>query len=190
MVLEVQARHPGNCKVPQSVSGGAQRQKPQPKSKWCKSGTEPRPTSQWREERNKATRVRGQREEHGSDDALAEQRSTSRREKMMKSRQKSIANSRQKSIANGRQDKSRANGRKSNLRATSETRRSTRRITRRSTIQSKAAAIQPASRAAFKNRCRCPAGTGRSDHCSEAATRKVQKIVKDSHDDSQFSSTA
>ena len=64
----------------------------------------------------------------------------------------------EKSKANSRQ-KSRANGRQSNQRTATETRRST----RISTIQSKAAANQPASPEASKNRCRCPAGTGRSD---------------------------
>ena len=102
----------------------------------------------------------------------------------MKRTEKSKANSRQKNIPNSRQ-KSRANGRQSNQRTATETRRST----RISTIQSKAAANQPGSPEASKNRCRCPAGTGRSDHCSEAATPKVQKIVKDSHDDCQLSST-
>ena len=108
----------------------------------------------------------------------------SRQKSMANSRQKSTANSRQKSIANGRQDKSRANDRQSNQRTATETWRSS----RISTIQKKAAAIQPASPEASKNRCRCPAGAGRSD-CPEAATQKVQKIVKDSHDDSQLSST-
>ena len=109
----------------------------------------------------------------------------SRQKSMANSRQKSIANSRQKSIANSRQDKNRANGRQSNQRTATKTWRST----RISTIQSKAAAIQPASPEASKNRRRCPAGAGRSDDCPEAATQKVQKIVKDSHDDSQLSST-
>ena len=103
----------------------------------------------------------------------------------MKRTEKSKANSRLKSMAKGRQDNSRANGRQSNQRTATETRRST----RISTIQSKAAAIQPASPEASKNRCRCPAVAGRNDHCSEAAAQKVQKIVKDSHDDSQLSST-
>ena len=95
---------------------------PQPRSKWWESETEPKPTSEWWKEDKGATREQGQRAKHRSDDALAEQRSTSRRGETMKrteksransrqkgtvnSRQKSIVNSMQKSKANSRQDKS------------------------------------------------------------------------------------
>ena len=56
---------------------------PQPKSHWRKRSTEgtakAQPVILWREERGEATRVRGQRQEHRCDDALAEQGSSSRR---------------------------------------------------------------------------------------------------------------
>ena len=59
----------------------------------------------------------------------------------MKRTEKSKANSRQKSKPNGRQDKSIANGRQSNQRTTTETRRST----RRNTVWRKATASQSRS---------------------------------------------
>ena len=135
----------------------------------------------WREERSKATRVRGQREEHRSDDALAEQRSSSSRGERMKRTEKSKANGRQEehSQKQAKQpkdcDRDKAKHEEKHSKVQGE-------------AQYKARLRQPASPEASKNRCRCPAGAGRSDHdhpkdrlqpdTSEAATQ-VQKIVKD-----------
>ena len=76
------------------------------------------------------------REEHSQ-----QQRSQQQAEEHSQQQAKEHSQQQQKSIANGRQDKSRANGRQSNRRTATETRRGT----RMNRMQSKAAAIQPAS---------------------------------------------
>ena len=99
----------------------------------------------------------------------------------MKRTEKSKANSRQKSKANSRQSQPKDCARDE-----------AKHEEKHSKVQGEAQYIarlrQPASPEASKNRCRCPAGAGRSDHdhskdrlqpdSSEAATQ-VQKIVKD-----------
>ena len=94
----------------------------------------------------------------------------------MKRTEKSKANSRQESKANSRQ-KSKANGRQSKPK--DYDRDDAKYEEKHSKVQYRGK-LQPASPEASKNRCRCPTGAGRSDHCSEAATQKVQKIVMDS----------
>ena len=171
----MQARHPGHCNLPQSVSGEDQRKNQSQRA----SGENPIQNHSQRacgeSERSKATRVRGQREEHRRAALIVEQG-----ERMK------------------RTEESKANSRQSNQRTATETRRSTRR--KRSKVQGetqyKARLRQPASPKASENRCRCPAGAGRRDrdHSKDRLQRSSNTSPEDRegssqrrrlHDDSQ-----
>ena len=104
--------------------------------------------------------VSGRKSATRSDDALAEQRSTSRRGERMKRTEKGRANSRQKSMANSRQVKSRANSRQSKPK---DCDRDKAKYEGKYTAEEKLQqSIQPASPEASKSRCKCPAGTKKS----------------------------
>ena len=140
--MEVQARHPGRCNLPKSVSGEDQRQ-----SHWKgASGENPR--------QNHSQRVSGERKkevkQHGYEDSekyieatMRSQSSaqSSRRGETMK-RTESKANSRQKSKANSTQEKSIANGRQSKP---MDCDRDKARYEEKYTVQSKTAATHPTS---------------------------------------------
>ena len=126
MVLEVQARHPGRCNLPQSVSGE------NPRQSHCKgaSGENPR--------QNHSQRVSGERKnevkQHGYEATMRSQSSvqSSRRGETMR-RTESKANSRQKSTANGRLSKPK------------DCDRNKARYEEKYTVQSKTAATHPTS---------------------------------------------
>ena len=105
--------------------------------------------------RQRSNTVRGQREEHRSDDALAEQRSTSRRGEMMKRTEKSKANSRQSKPKDCDRDKAKYEENYEEKHTTEEKQ-------------------QSARPEASKNRCKCPAGAAGAKR-AEASRRDREK---------------
>ena len=147
-MLEVQARHPGRCNLPQSVSGENQRQS------HCQEASG--------EKKNEVKQHGYENSEKYSEATMRSQSSaqSSRRGETMKRTEKSKANSRQeKSEANSRQEKSMANGRQSKP---TDCDRDKARYEEKYTVQSKAAATHPAASSQPASP-RCSAGAIRAE---------------------------
>ena len=146
MVLEVQARHPGRCNLPQSVSGENPRQNHSQRV----SGERKNDVKQhWYEDSEKYTEATmrsqssAQSSKRGETMKRTESKATSRQKSKANSTQeKSKANGRQKRKANGTQEKCTANGRQSKPK---DCDRDKARYEEKYTVQSKTAATHPTS---------------------------------------------
>ena len=134
-MLEVQARHPGRCNLPPSVSGEDQRQS------HCQetSGENPR--------QNHSQRVSGEKKkevkQHGYEDSEKYIEATMRSQSSAQSSRRGETMKRtEKSKATSRQEKSKANGRQSKPK---DCDRDKARYEEKYTVQSKAAATHPTS---------------------------------------------
>ena len=136
MVLEVQARHPGRCNLPQSVSEKNQRRSD------CQGASGENPRQNHSRPPSGAKKIKEQQGHEDSEENIealtVEQGRMDEKNREEHSQQQAEEHSQQQARAE-------PTAGKANQRATTETRRSTRPITRRNTVQKKAAVSQSRS---------------------------------------------